>query len=158
MPEIELDTTHANEATICFGSGLLLSSLGTVQVFTPIGTTNFQVIDIPTPFLLCLKNIDIFGIYWNNIFNQLICQNGKNIPIFCKWRHPWFFVNINNKIALGIFLTKAELRQVHPRFGHPSVNKLYKLLTRADHDIEYKAIKIINKFYHYYQIKGEAPQ
>ena len=30
MPEIELDTTRANEATICFGSGMPLSSIGTV--------------------------------------------------------------------------------------------------------------------------------
>ena len=158
MPEIELDTTRANEATICFGSGLPLSSIGTVQVLTPVGTANFHVVDTPTPFLLCLKDMDTLGIYLNNITNQLICQNGKSIPIFRKWGHPWFFVNKNNKIAAGIFLTEAEFCQVHTRFGHLSVNKLHKLLTQAGHDIEHKAIKIINKFYHYCQIKGEAPQ
>ena len=30
IPEIELDTTHANEATICFGSRMLLSSINIV--------------------------------------------------------------------------------------------------------------------------------
>ena len=30
MPKIELDTTYANKATICFRSGLSLSSIGTV--------------------------------------------------------------------------------------------------------------------------------
>ena len=158
MPEIELDTTRANEATICFGSGMPLSSIGTVQVFTPVGTTNFHVVDTPTPFLLCLKDMDTLGIYLNNITNQLICQDGKSIPIFRKWGHPWFFVNKNNKIAAGIHLTEAELCRVHTRFGHPSVNKLHKLLTRAGHDIEHKTIEMINKFCHYCQIKGESPR
>ena len=94
----------------------------------------------------------------NIITNQLIYQDGKSISIFCKWGHPWFFVNQNNKIAAGIFLTEAELCRVHTRFGHPSVNKLHKLLTRASHNIEHKTIEIINKFCHYCQIKGEAPQ
>ena len=84
MPEIELDTTCANEATICFGSGMPLSSIGTVQVFIPVGITNFHVVDTPTPFLLCLKDIDTLGIYLNNITNQLICYDGKSIPIFRK--------------------------------------------------------------------------
>ncbi len=158
MPEIELDITHANEATICFGSGLPLSSIDTVQVLTPIGTANFHVVDTPILFLLCLKNIDTLGIYLNNITNQLICQNGKSIPIFRKWGYPWFFVNKNNKIASSIFLTEAELCQVHTRFRHPSVNKLHNLLTRAGHDIDHKAIEMINKFCHYCQIKGEAPR
>ena len=54
MPETELDTTRANETTICFRSGMLLSSIGTIQVFTSVGTTNFHDVNISTPFLLCL--------------------------------------------------------------------------------------------------------
>ena len=107
MPEIELDTTRTNEATIGFGSGMPLSSIGIVQLLTPIGTANFHVVDIPTPILLCLKDIDTLNIYLNNITNQLIYQNGKSIPIFCKWGYFWFFVNHNNKIVAGIFLTEA---------------------------------------------------
>ena len=87
MPKIELDTIYANETTICFESGMPLSSIDIIQVFISVGITNFHVVDISTPFLLCLKDIDILSIYLNNIINQLICQNGKNIPIFCKWRH-----------------------------------------------------------------------
>ena len=73
MPKIELDTTRAKEATICFGSGMPLSSIGTVQVFTSVRTTNIHVVDTPIPFLLCLKDINILGIYFNNITNQFIC-------------------------------------------------------------------------------------
>ncbi len=84
MPKIELDTTRANKVTIYFGSGLPLNSIGIVQVLISVGTTNFHVVDTPTLFFLCLKNIDTHSIYLNNITNQLICQNGKSIPILCK--------------------------------------------------------------------------
>ena len=87
IPEIELDITHANETTICFGSRMPLSSIGIVQVFTPFGTTNFHIVDTCTPFFLCFKDIDTLDIYLNNITNQLICQDSKSIPIFCKWGH-----------------------------------------------------------------------
>lgn len=69
MPSIELDTTHAKKATMCFESRILLNSIGTIQVDTPVGATNFYVIDTPTPFLLYLKDIDKLGIYLNNIIN-----------------------------------------------------------------------------------------
>ena len=69
MLKIELDTTRANEATICFRSRLPLSLIDTVQVLIPVSTTNFYIVDIPTPFLLCLKDMDILGIYLNNITN-----------------------------------------------------------------------------------------
>lgn len=128
-----------------------------IQVFTSIGTTNFQVIDILILFFFCVKNIDTFGIYSNNITNQLICHDSKNILIFCKWGHLWFFINKNNKIAAGIHFTEAELCQVHACFGHQSVKKLHKLLTRASHDIEHKTLEIINKFYPYCQIIGKFP-
>ena len=44
IPEIELKTIHTNKATICFGSGLLLNSIGTVQVF--------DLLALPTLILL----------------------------------------------------------------------------------------------------------
>ena len=84
MPKIEPDTTHANKATIYFGSELPLSSIGIVQIIISISTANFHDINTPIFFLFYLKDMDTLGIYLNNITNQLICQNGKNIPIFCK--------------------------------------------------------------------------
>ena len=69
IPEIELDTTCANEAVIYFKSGISLSSISTVQVITPVGATNFHIVDIPTPFFFCLKDMDTLGIYLNNIPN-----------------------------------------------------------------------------------------
>ena len=69
MPDIKLDITRANEATICFGNRMPLSSISTVQVFTFGGTINFYVVDTPTPFLFYLKDMDTLGIYLNNITN-----------------------------------------------------------------------------------------
>lgn len=73
MLEIELDTTCANRATICFGSGMSLVSISTVQLLTPVDAVNFHVIDTSTTFFLCLRNKNTFGICLNNITNQLIC-------------------------------------------------------------------------------------
>ncbi len=84
MSEIELDITSANKAIIYFKSRIPLSLIGIVHIFIFIGIINFHIVNIPTPFLLCLKDIDTLGIYLNNITNQLICQDSKNIPIFCK--------------------------------------------------------------------------
>lgn len=84
MPEIELDTIRANKITIFFRNKIFLHLIGTVQVFTPVGTTNFYIIDTLILLLLYFKNIDTYSIYLNNIINQLFCQNGKNIPIICK--------------------------------------------------------------------------
>ena len=100
--------------------------------------------------------MNILSIYLNNITNQFICQDGKSIPIFRKWGHLYFFVNTNIMIAASIHLTETELCQVFTCFGHLSVNKLHKLLTRAGQDVKYKTFKMINKFCYYYQIKGKA--
>lgn len=43
--EIKPNTTYANESTICFRSGISLSSIGTVQVFIFVDTTNFHIVD-----------------------------------------------------------------------------------------------------------------
>lgn len=69
MPKTELDTIYVNEATISFEDRMLLSLIGVIQVFTPVSTANFHVIDTPTLFLLCLKDMNILGIYLNNITN-----------------------------------------------------------------------------------------
>lgn len=67
--EIELNTSYGNEASICFGSKLPLSLIDIIQVFIPVGTTSFYIINTFILFFLCLKNIDTFNIYLNNITN-----------------------------------------------------------------------------------------
>lgn len=88
MSLAKLDTTCANEAIIYFRNGILLSLIGTIRVDILVGMANFHVVNTSNPFLLCLKNINTLEVYLNNITNQLIYQDGKNIPILCKWGHP----------------------------------------------------------------------
>ena len=69
ISEIELNITYANKATIYFKSKMFLNSNSIIQVFIFINTIKFYVIDISILFLFYLKDIDIFGIYLNNITN-----------------------------------------------------------------------------------------
>ena len=73
MLEIKLNVIYANKTIIYFKSRILLSFINIIQVFIFISIKNFYIIDILILFLFYLKNINIFGIYLNNIINQLIC-------------------------------------------------------------------------------------
>ena len=53
----QLDTSRAGLAKIQFGIEET-TSIGTINVKTPIGVINFYVVEVNTPFLLCLKDID----------------------------------------------------------------------------------------------------
>ena len=55
-----------------------------------------------------------------------------------------------------LFFTEIKLRYIYTRFGYPSVTKLYNLLNKASYDIDIGTLKIINKFCHHCQIKGQA--
>ncbi|KAM4067163.1 hypothetical protein HRG_001158 [Hirsutella rhossiliensis] len=72
---------------------------------------DFQVLNAPTPFLLCLADMDRLHVYFNNTTDELI-QGETRIPIIRKWGHPWFHLN-----------------------------RLFKLLTRAGHEVEQQRFK-----------------
>ena len=63
MSEIELNITCGNEVTICFETGMPLNLIDLIQVFIPVGITNFHIVDTSIPFFLFLKDINIPGIY-----------------------------------------------------------------------------------------------
>ena len=55
-------------------------------------------------------------------------------------------------------LTETELRQLHRRFGYPSVQRLIKVLYRAGHkDINPCTIKRLTKFCKQYQLHSKSP-
>ncbi|KJZ70393.1 hypothetical protein HIM_10197 [Hirsutella minnesotensis 3608] len=154
MPTVQL-RKNATIATVRFGGNEPTNTIGITTVITPIGEVVFHVINMSTPFLLCLKDMDRLGAYLNNVTNELICGD-KRIPIVRKWGHPWFF--LRKEEAAIAFLSEAELRRLHTRFGHPSVHKLHKLLTNAGHNVEFEAIAMLRKFCHFCQIKADAPR
>jgi hypothetical protein len=53
-------------------------------------------------------------------------------------------------------LTETELRQIHRRFGHPSVQRLAAILQRAGYDVRTEAIKKLTKFCHQCQMHGKS--
>lgn len=63
----ELVTTHVNETNIYLTSEMFLSSIGIVQVFIDVRNINFSISGIFTSVFHCLKDMDTYGIYLNNI-------------------------------------------------------------------------------------------
>ncbi|KAM4067659.1 cwf18 domain containing protein [Hirsutella rhossiliensis] len=116
---------------------------------------DFHIVNVPTPFLLCLADMDRLGVYLNNVTNELV-GNGVSVPVIRRWGHAWFF--LRKQEASVAYLTEAELRRLHTRFGHPSVYRLHKLLNSAGHDVEIEALEMIKKFCHYCQMKSDPPR
>ncbi|KAK1914254.1 hypothetical protein P3342_007500 [Pyrenophora teres f. teres] len=155
-PTVKLDTSTAGKASIKFGKGEATASIGTVQVSTEIGKINFEVLEAPTPFLLCLADMDRLKVYFNNTTDELV-QGKTRIPVLRKWGHPWF--HLNKRERATVFLTETELRRLHRRFGHPAVTRLVKLLKDAGHnDFEEKMLEEVTKFCHHCQLHSSAPR
>ncbi|KAI1798510.1 putative transposase [Daldinia bambusicola] len=156
-PHIKLDTTTAGQHIVRFGDNPEQRSLGTVDVPTPFGTVQFQIMPSNTPFLLCLKDMDRLGIFLNNVKNVLTHKD-KEYPIVRKWGHPWFLLNEREQTIAYCHLTETELRTIHRRFGHPAAERLHNILTKAGFDeIDKTIIDKINKYCHQCQMHGSAP-
>jgi len=54
-------------------------------------------------------------------------------------------------------LTKTELRQLHRRFGHPSIERLATLLSKSDHRFDRNALEQIHQFCHQCQKHAKSP-
>ncbi|POS82128.1 hypothetical protein EPUL_006743, partial [Erysiphe pulchra] len=132
----KVDKSTAGAITAQFGIGRT-TSIGSINILTPIGNVTFHVVNADTPFLLCLQDMDSLKIYYNNLRDVIQMQNGKSIPVIRKFNHAflvWGIPSLN-------YLTDSELRQLHRRFGHPSVNRLVKTLERAGHhDLNHRKI------------------
>ena len=118
FPEVQLDTT-AKGREIKFGKGTTIIE-GTIQVPTPLGNITFHVVPADTPFLLCIQDMDKLGAYLQNLENTIV-QGPKTIPIVRKFGHPFMLLNSHEETLAYCHLTEPELRQLHRRFGHPSV-------------------------------------
>ena len=126
---VKLDTTTAGNIKAHFGIGSA-TSIEKLTIESPIGRIDFHVMRIDTPFLLCLQDMDRLGIYLNNLKDQVIMRDGVAVPIVRLNEHPfliWGPPSVN-------YLTNIELRQLHRRFGHSSVNRLIRTLERAGYN------------------------
>jgi hypothetical protein len=112
-----------------FGIGST-SSIGSAKIVTPIGTIEFHIVKVDTPFLLCLADMDHLQVYFNNLKNLLITPRNA-VPVVRRFSHPFLLWNTSLSTYLTTsfdqnpcYLTDVELRRLHRRFGHPSVERL----------------------------------
>jgi hypothetical protein len=155
-PKVRLNTSRAGEQNIKFGDGDPKPSLGTADVDTPIGTITFHILPTNTPFLFCLKDMDAMGVELRNK-NNVLERGDKRVPIVRKWGHPWMLLHNLEETAAWSHLTETELRQLHRRFGHPSVRRLTRILQRAGHEVNSQCVDYLTKFCHHCQMKGKSP-
>jgi hypothetical protein len=85
---VHLDTTTQGMVTVQFGIGST-SSIGSAQITTPIGTIEFHIVKVDTPFLLCLADMDNLRVYFNNLRNLLVTPDDK-VPVVRRFGHPCY--------------------------------------------------------------------
>ncbi|KAK6218082.1 hypothetical protein QIS74_02513 [Colletotrichum tabaci] len=155
--DVTIDTSQVGQAKIRFGSGDPVLSIGTVTVPTPFGPIDFHAVPADTPFLLCLHDMDRLPIQFDNLAN--VMRQGKlSVPVIRKWGHPWMLLGPPEHPIANCPLTDPELRRLHRRFGHPSVQRLHKVLHEAGHKVEMSAIEHLTMVCHQCQMNGSAPQ
>jgi hypothetical protein len=155
-PTIVVNRTTDEEHTIRFGKGTAVAE-GFVLVQTPIGQVKFWIVPTNTPFLLCIQDMDKLGVRLDNLQN-IIIQGEKRIPIVRRWGHPWIILDQMKVLSSYQHFTEIELRQLHRRFGHPSVHRLTEVLRRAGHEIEnIHTIEKITKFCKHCQLNAKNP-
>jgi hypothetical protein len=82
-----MDISTAEKASIKFGKGSVTASVSTAQVSTEIGKIEFEVLEAPTLFLLCLADMDRLNVYFNNTTDELV-QGEHSTQVIRKWGHP----------------------------------------------------------------------
>jgi hypothetical protein len=80
------------------------------------------------------------------------------VPVVRRFGHAFLLCNSSLQAYLleslnrnPCYLTELELQRLHRRFGHPSVERLLKLLGRAGHDTDKKTLKHLTKYCHFCQ-------
>lgn len=151
----DLNKEKAGEIKVRFGIGET-SSIGSAMISLPIGYVEFHIVNADIPFLLCLGDMDRLQVRFDNLNNVLI-QDGKAHPVTRRFGHPFAFLTTMFTDG-NCFLSTQELRQLHRRFGHPSANRLFKLLDRSHHEIERSQVENLTKFCKTCQKHGNTPK
>jgi hypothetical protein len=164
-PSVDLDPSRAGAVNVQFGIEFA-SSIGSLTIDTSFGVVKFHVIKADTSFLLSLADMDRLKVYFNNVENTLIMiiQNRK-LPVIRRFDHGFLLwrnsmqAYIDQSFDLNLcYLIETELRQLHRRFDHSSIRKLYDLLERADHDVKKSALKKLSKYCIFCQKHGKSSE
>lgn len=159
---IKIDYSTAGSANFTFGIGST-ASLGQINLETPIGSIIFHIVSVNTPFLLCLADMDKLGVFFNNVTNELVQANSVH-PVIRRYGHAFMMWHTSTYSLVSesfdinpCYLTEGELRQLHRRFGHPSVRRLETVLNRAGHDVDPRVLRHLTKYCDACQRNGRSP-
>jgi hypothetical protein len=164
IPGLELNTTTQGQVNVQFGVGCA-SSMGNITVRTPIGNVQFHIVEPNTPFLLCLADMDSLQVYFDNVQDLLVTPIGT-VPVVRRFGHAFLLFDSALRSYLvesfdlqPCYLTEIELRRLHRRFGHPSVDRLEKLLDRTGQkdDNTRAVLEHLAKYCHFCQKHGRSP-
>ena len=158
---IQLNQSTAGSANFVFGIESI-GSIGSIKISTPIESITFHIVSVNTPFLLCLADLDKSGAFFNNVTNKVIQQkSSRSHPVFRRYGHAFLLWNIPIYVFINesfiqhlCFFTEIEIRRLHRRFGHFSVQRLYQILDRAGHEMNQRIIQRFIKYCHHCQKHG----
>ena len=68
---VQLNKNTAELANFIFGIKSV-ASIRFINLYTLLGSVTFHIVPVNTSFLLCLADMDKYGVFFNNITNQVI--------------------------------------------------------------------------------------
>ena len=129
----DIDRLTKGSVSVQFGIGFT-DFIGSIYIQTLAGRVKFYIVNVDTPFLLCLADINRLKLYYNNVKDMLI-STIKKYPVirqfgyaFWLWQNQLYIYIIDGFNSNFSYLTKPKLRGLYYRFSYLSVNKLYNLL------------------------------
>ena len=108
--------------------------------------------------------MDKLRVYYNNVTDALISP-ALTLPITRRFGHPFLVwgealrTYVQESFDYNpCYLTSTEIHRLYRRFGHPSAEKLYRVLKRSRHDdVDKKAIDHLTKYCSFCQKYGRSP-
>ncbi len=129
-----------------------------VELNISLEIITFHIIEVNTSFLLCLNDFDRLDIYFNNLINEIVQHERRHLVIrryehvFLLWKMLIQFLIFEFIDENSCLLIEIELRRLHRRFEHLSARRLYEILKRFDHDVEFRVIEHLIKYCHHCQM------
>jgi Reverse transcriptase (RNA-dependent DNA polymerase) len=114
-----------------FGDGCQVS-LGFIVIRFPFAfgqflDRNVDVVQADISFLMGLDLMDEVGVLFDNTTNQLMNPTGSwSIPVVRKFGHAYI------EWPAEVMYMETEVRRLHSSFYHPSADKLFNLIRRAN--------------------------
>ena len=141
-----------------------MSTIGSLAIYTSNGSVVFDIVNLDTHFLLCPKDLEDRGMYYNKVIDKVTSLDSSIcVQVTCQFGHPlllWkesLFRQISSSLVDSCYFITPELNCLHRWFRHPSVRKLNALLEQSGYSVEKKALEELTKLGHQCQMNARAP-